>query len=83
MPEIDPTSPYARLIQLALEYKETIDMSESGMFETDEVRELLGQRSLLHDQIIAEFQRLGMPITNRDDAMRKAYQLAQWYRVPE
>ncbi len=83
MPEIDPTSPYAHLIQLSLDYKEAIDMAESGLYETDDVRELLSQRSLLHDAIIAEFQRLGISITSRDDAMRKAYRYAQWYRPPE
>ncbi len=83
MPDLDPTSPYARLIQLSLEYKETIDMAEFGLYETEEVYELLRQRSLLHDAIIVEFQRLGISIASRDDAMRKAYQYAQWFRPPE
>jgi hypothetical protein len=83
MPEIDPNSPYAHLIRLTLEYKETIDLTESGMLETEDIRELLGQRSLLHDSIIAELERLNISFEGREDAMRKAYQIAQWYRDPE
>lgn len=83
MPEIDPTSSYAHLIQLTIEYKETIDLTESGMLETEEVHQLLSQRSLLHNAIIAELERLNIPSNSREDAMRKAYQLAQWFREPE
>jgi hypothetical protein len=83
MPEIDPTSSYARLIQLTLEYKETIDLIESGMLETEEIRVLLSQRSLLHNDIIAELERLNKPVESREEAMRLAYQIAQWYRDPE
>ena len=83
MPEIDPTSPYAHLIQLTIEYKETIDLIESGGLETEEVQQLYGQRSLLHNDIIAELERLNIPVNSREDAMRKAYQIAQWFREPE
>jgi hypothetical protein len=83
MPEIDPSSQYAPLIQLTLEYREIIEQTESGMLETEERRVLLGDRSILHDMIIAEMERLGIPIQGREDAMRKAYQIAQWFRDPE
>lgn len=83
MPEIDPTSSYAHLIQLSIEYKEIIDLIESGMLETDDVRQLYGQRSLLHNAIIDELARLNMPAKSREEAMQTAYRYANWFRDPE
>lgn len=40
MPEIDPTSPYAHLIQLALEYQEIIELMESGALDIEELARL-------------------------------------------
>lgn len=83
MPELDPTSPFARLINMVCEYRDIIDLTESGNLETEEIRILLGDRSVLHDAIIEEMQRLKIPVVDRDDAMIKAYQYAQWFCKPE
>lgn len=83
MPEIDPTSPLAHLIQLCKEYKEIIDQMRSGRFETEEIHYLSGQRTVLHDQIIAEMEHLGIIIEDREEAMQRAFQIAQWLRLPE
>jgi hypothetical protein len=83
MPEIDPTSAYAHLIALAIDYQQVIDMIEMGALEIEDTRALLAQRSVLHEQIIAEFARLGQPVTDRAEAMKKAVWLARWYPKAE
>lgn len=83
MPEFDSTHPQAYLIQLCIEYKETIDQIGSGLYETEEVYYLTGQRAALHDDIIREMERLGIPIADREDAMKRAIRIAQWLRPPE
>jgi hypothetical protein len=83
MPEFDPTSKYAHLINLALDYLKVIEQAEDPSFTAEERYTLLGDRSILHDQIIAEFARLGEAIDDRADAMRRAIRIAKWYRPPE
>ena len=83
MPDIDPLSPYAHVIQLAREYVDLIELVEQGGLETDDIRELQGQRSVLHDQIIAEFDRLNIPYTDRDNVRARAFQFAKWLPAPE
>jgi hypothetical protein len=78
MPDLDPTSQYTRLIILCREYQELIDQIESGGLETEEIRYLNGQRSVLHDQVMEEMARLGMPFSDRADAMRQAVKIARW-----
>lgn len=63
---------------LCRDYQEIIDLTQSGTLEADEVRELNSQRSVLHEQIMEEMTRLGMPFTDRVDAMRQAIKLARW-----
>ena len=82
MPESDPLSPYAHVIQLAREYVDVIELIEQGGLDTDEIRHLLGQRTVLHDQIIAEFERLHISYTDRDDVRARAFQLAKWLSAP-
>lgn len=83
MPELDPTSRIAHLIQLCIEYQQIIEDIGSGRFEIEEVYYLTSQRTVLHDQVIAEMERLGIPIEDREDAMQKAFKTAQWFRLPE
>ncbi|RRR72137.1 MAG: hypothetical protein EI684_10510 [Candidatus Viridilinea halotolerans] len=80
MSDFDATSRYAHLITLSHEYQELIDSTEMGGLETEEIRYLNGQRSVLHDQIMEEMMRLGMHFTDRGDAMRKAIKLARWQK---
>lgn len=81
MPDFDATSRWARLIILCREYQEMIDQIEAGGLETEEVRYLNGQRSVLHDQVMEEMTRLGMPFADRADAMRRAVKIARWLGV--
>lgn len=78
MPDADPTSRLAHLISLCRDYQEIIDLTQSGGLETDEIRELNGQRSVLHEQVMEEMTRLGMTFTDRGDAMRQAVKIARW-----
>ncbi|NTW97100.1 MAG: hypothetical protein HGB28_00930 [Oscillochloris sp.] len=78
MPDLDPTSRFAHLVNLCRDYQEIIDQTQSGMLETDEIRELNGQRSVLHEQVMQEMRQLGLTFTNREDAMRKAFKIARW-----
>lgn len=78
MPDLDPTSPYARLFTLCREYQEMVELIQSGMLETDEIRQLNGQRSVLHDQLIEELSRLGKPFRDREHARDLAFQIAKW-----
>ena len=78
MPDPDATSRLAHLISLCRDYQEIIDLIQSGTLETDEVRELNGQRSVLHEQVMEEMARLGMRFTDRADAMRQAIKIARW-----
>lgn len=79
MPDPDATSRYAHLINLCRDYQEIIDLIQSGTLETDEVRELNGQRSVLHEQVMEEMTRLGMSFSDRAHAMRKAIMIARWH----
>lgn len=83
MPEIDPTSRFAHLVNLCQDYQEMIDLIESGTLETEEIRQLNGERSVLHDQIMEEMTRLGMAFTDRVDAMRQALKIARWLGMEE
>ena len=78
MPDPDPTSRFAHLISLCRDYQEIIDLTQSGGLETDEVRELNGQRSVLHEQVMEEMRRHGMAFADRADAMRHAVKIARW-----
>jgi hypothetical protein len=78
MPDADPTSRFAHLINLCRDYQDIIDLTQSGGLDTDEIRELNGQRSVLHEQVMEEMRRLGMPFTDRADAMRQAVKIARW-----
>jgi hypothetical protein len=78
MPDLDPTSRYAHLVILCQEYQEIIDLTQAGTLDTDEVRALNGQRSVLHEQLMAEMTRLEMPFSDRVDAMKQALKLARW-----
>jgi hypothetical protein len=72
----------AHLIQLAQEYREFIQLTDSGALEAEERRALLAQRSLTHDQIIALFEQLGIPFVDRDDVRRQALDIAARGSVP-
>lgn len=78
MPDADPTSRFAHLVSLCREYQEMIDTIEGGGLETEEIRYLNGQRSVLHDQVMEEMTRLRMTFTARADAMRQAVKIARW-----
>ena len=78
MPELDSTSDYAYLAQLAKEYKKTIERTEDPSFTMDELQILLSERTVLHDQIIEELLRLGIPVKSREDAMKFAFRVANW-----
>lgn len=78
MPDFDATSRYAHLINLCQDYQELIDQIMSGLYETEEVRYMNGQRSVLHDQVMEEMDRLGMDYTDRVDAMKQALKIARW-----
>lgn len=78
MPELDPTSPYAHLVTLCREYQEMVELIQSGMLETDEIRQLNGQRSVIHDQIMEELRRLGKPFRDREHARDMAFTIAKW-----
>ncbi|WP_129628248.1 hypothetical protein [Candidatus Oscillochloris fontis] len=69
---------YDYLISLCREYQQLVDDIQSGMLETDEIRELNGQRTVLHEQVMEEMQRLGISFTDREHAMRQAFQIARW-----
>nr|WP_044200912.1 hypothetical protein [Oscillochloris trichoides] len=71
-------SSYAYLISLCREYQQLVDDIQSGMLETDDIRELNGQRTVLHEQVMEEMRRLGKSFTDREHAMRLAFQLARW-----
>jgi hypothetical protein len=79
MPELDPTSPYALLVQLAWEYQEIIERTEDPSFTVEELDILNSDRTVLHEQIIAELQRLGEPVEDRTAAMRLALRIAKWF----
>jgi hypothetical protein len=83
MPELDPTSQYARLVQLAWEYQEIIEHTEDPSFTTEELGILNSERTVLHEQIIAELQRLGEPVEDRTAAMQMALRIAKWVRRSE
>ena len=83
MPEIDPTSPYARLVQLARDYLKIIEYTEDPSFSTEELGILNSERTVLHEQIIAELLRLGKPVGDRAEAMSLALRVAKWFPSPE
>jgi hypothetical protein len=78
MPDPDATSRYAHLASLCQDYQELVEQIQSGMLETDEIRELNGQRSVLHEQIMAEMKRIGKPFKDREHARNLAFQIAKW-----
>jgi hypothetical protein len=78
MSDLDPTSPFAHLINLCRDYQELVELIQSGMLDTDDIRELNGQRSVLHEQIMAELTRLGKPFRDREHARNLAFQIAKW-----
>ena len=78
MPEFDPTSRYAHLIELAWDYQDIIDQADDPSFTMEELSILNSQRSVLHDQIIAELERLGEPAKDRTAAMQFALRAARW-----
>jgi hypothetical protein len=80
MPELDSTSPYYHLATLCQEYQELIDLLQGGMLDTEDLRILQGQRSVIHDQIMEEMTRLGLTYADRAEAMRKAIKIARWTR---
>ena len=80
MPELDETSEYRHLSNLCHEYQQLVELIESGRLETEEIRHLNGERSVLHDQIMEEMQRLRIAFDDRDDARRKAFKLAKWVK---
>lgn len=79
MPERDPTSPYAYLLTLVQEYRDVIALIESGQLETHEILFELGQRQIIHDQIIEELSRLGQPVNTRQEALDIADRIASFY----
>jgi hypothetical protein len=81
MPDPDATSRYAHLISLCRDYQDIIDHTQSGMLDTDEIRELNSQRSVLHEQVMDEMRHLGIAFADRVDAMKKALKLARWHRM--
>jgi hypothetical protein len=80
MPDIDPNSPYAHLIYLALEYWEIIEWIQSGMLDTEEIQYLDAQRVVLHEQILEEMSRLKLPISDRTEAAQQAINIARRYK---
>ena len=69
-----------RLKILSEEYRQIVQlMRDTSMIEISaEVDALGAERSLLHDEIIAEFARLGYPVTNRKEARERAFNLVSW-----
>ena len=69
-----------RLKILSEEYRQIVQlMRDTSMIETSaEVDALGAERALLHDEIIAEFARLGYPVTNRKEARERAFNLVSW-----
>jgi hypothetical protein len=79
MSDPDATSRYTYLISLCRDYQEIIDQTQSGMLDTDEIRELNSQRSVLHEQVMDEMRNLGIAFADRVDAMKKALKIARWH----
>ena len=71
-----------RLQTLAEEYRLIIKQMQqpSAITTTGEMDALASERSLLHDDIIAEFARLGHPVGNRAEARDRAFNLESWLR---
>ena len=83
MPELDPTSPYAHLAQLAREYLEIIERAEDTSLTSEERQILSSERTVLHDQVIEELRRLGQPKEDREAAMKFAIMVAKWVHPAE
>ncbi len=71
-----PVTLWAHLEQLAQEYRELVELTDSGALDIEEYRALLAQRSVTHDQIIALFEDLAIPFVDRDDVRRQALDIA-------
>ena len=71
-----------RLQTLTEEYRLIIKQMQqpSAITTTGEMDALASERSLLHDDIIAEFARLGHPVGNRAEARERAFNLESWLR---
>ncbi len=70
-----------RLVQLAQEYREIVELTENYALVTEEHRLLLSQRSVVHDQLIDIFTQLGIAFVDRQDARRQALAIAQRGRL--
>jgi hypothetical protein len=55
----------------------------SGRWETGDMLILLGQREIVHTQIMEELARLGIAVSNRQDALDRADELAWWYHLED
>jgi hypothetical protein len=71
----------SRLVQLAQEYREFVELTEQHALEPDEHRLLLSQRSVVHDQLIDIFTQLGIAFVDRHDVRRQALAIAQRGRL--
>lgn len=83
MPELDSTSEYAHLVQLARDYLKIIERTQDPSYTMEELQILSSERTVLHDQIIEELRRLGKPIDHREAAMRFAIRVAKWIHPAE
>ena len=78
----NPKPDVTRLKILAEEYRQIIRWMQDGAVASTsaEVDALAAQRALLHDEIIAEFARLGHPVGDRKEARERAFNLVFWLR---
>lgn len=83
MPELDSTSPYHRISILAWEYKEIVERCEDPSINVHELQTLNSERTVLHNQVIEEFARLGEHFPDRESAMKRAMIIAKWARPAE
>lgn len=66
----------SRLVQLALEYRQFVELTVQHALEPEEHRRLLSQRSVVHDQLIDVFTQLGIAFVDRHDVRRQALVIA-------
>ena len=77
---MDTPPEITRLQLLAEEYHEIVQRMQDAslVVSAEEVDALGAERALLHDDLIAEFARLGHPVANRKEAHDRAFNLTFW-----
>ena len=71
----------AHLITLAREYEAYVHRTEQQAFEAEEYHVLMAERSVVHDQLIALFDELRLPYTDRRDVRSQALAIARRGRL--